>query len=398
MAKTTHSNGSDQSPSQSPPNPTPKQQNKPDHIQGKARETEDVQDHSQPNPNLVSTRSTQRLAPTTPTGTCLPPNSNTTMAMEWRDMWCTESQTGETTATMTTTTTASTTDNNNNSNNNKKQRKNNKNTVTGTNNNTNKHNNSYDDDHDYDDDYVDGFYYDDSDNEVFLYEDESYEDNEDYDDFNDIIHNDYADEGDCDFGMKVPCQPDVQKHIDDLFNAMMHTASHNFVQATTTKDRGISDAIPLQEECSLCDILEDVQLVTIQDPPTIHKWTLVLEQIETCLLQTYMLGPTISGFIIDYLCTWRTGVDTTDKWTDDLLGPANAQQSLGGHHSCTCGLSFDEWIGIQQCYYSWLAIHNTGKHWTTQIIIKLINISWDLWAYYRIRPDSSAHRFLLHGH
>jgi hypothetical protein len=40
-----------------------------------------------------------------------------------------------------------------------------------------------------------------------------------------------------------------------------------------------------------------------------------------------------------------------------------------------------EWASKQQDYYDWLDKKNTGKRWTTTLIKKLWEISWDMWEH-----------------
>jgi hypothetical protein len=45
------------------------------------------------------------------------------------------------------------------------------------------------------------------------------------------------------------------------------------------------------------------------------------------------------------------------------------------------GSVLQEWAGKQQEYYTWLQKKNTGRRWTTYLIKKMWEISWDMWEH-----------------
>jgi hypothetical protein len=38
-----------------------------------------------------------------------------------------------------------------------------------------------------------------------------------------------------------------------------------------------------------------------------------------------------------------------------------------------------KWAGLQETHYVWLGWHNTGERWAASLVVKLLDIAWDLW-------------------
>jgi hypothetical protein len=43
------------------------------------------------------------------------------------------------------------------------------------------------------------------------------------------------------------------------------------------------------------------------------------------------------------------------------------------------GQMVPKWAAAQQSYLDWLERQETGKRWLIELIMKLLNISWDMW-------------------
>jgi hypothetical protein len=55
------------------------------------------------------------------------------------------------------------------------------------------------------------------------------------------------------------------------------------------------------------------------------------------------------------------------------------KQSQIGWRAFLEGGVLKDWAAKQQDYYTWLKKKNTGRRWTTTLIKKLWQISWDMW-------------------
>jgi hypothetical protein len=92
--------------------------------------------------------------------------------------------------------------------------------------------------------------------------------------------------------------------------------------------------------------------------------------------------PALRDAILNRLKAWKTDDPTAApsySWpgVDELV---TAQSRVGWRVFLEGGL-LKEWAAKQQEYYDWLARRNTGKRWTTTLIKKLWEISWDMWEH-----------------
>jgi hypothetical protein len=66
---------------------------------------------------------------------------------------------------------------------------------------------------------------------------------------------------------------------------------------------------------------------------------------------------------------------------DDNITSATLNQDDIGWYPFLLGHLSHYWQAIQHDYYVSLGLRNTGAKWTAQSIIKLFNISWDMWEH-----------------
>ena len=38
-----------------------------------------------------------------------------------------------------------------------------------------------------------------------------------------------------------------------------------------------------------------------------------------------------------------------------------------------------QWAGAQEAHFIWAGRRNTGKRWATSLVVKLLEVAWDLW-------------------
>ena len=56
-------------------------------------------------------------------------------------------------------------------------------------------------------------------------------------------------------------------------------------------------------------------------------------------------------------------------------------QNRIGWYPLLLGHVSNHWQGVQQKYYDWLNLQNTGRQWVKQLILQLFRISWDMWEH-----------------
>ena len=54
-----------------------------------------------------------------------------------------------------------------------------------------------------------------------------------------------------------------------------------------------------------------------------------------------------------------------------------------------------KWAAAQQSYFKWLGRRNTGKHWLVTPMVKLLNISWDMWDHQNRILHGKLHRWII---
>jgi hypothetical protein len=85
-------------------------------------------------------------------------------------------------------------------------------------------------------------------------------------------------------------------------------------------------------------------------------------------------------WIIQRLTEWRSSKPFSPIHTD-LPGLQEAIEA----QDCIGWLAFFEgciavgWTGIQEAHFLWLGLRNTGKRWATSLVVKLWEVTWDMW-------------------
>jgi hypothetical protein len=135
-------------------------------------------------------------------------------------------------------------------------------------------------------------------------------------------------------------------------------------------------------ECPRCSAFEDtLHVLQCPAPRARAQWEASVDKLEAWLIKSATM-PALRNAILNRLQAWKTG-DTTPapsySWpgVDDLV---SAQAQVGWRVFLEGGL-LKAWAAKQQEYYDWLSRRNTGKRWTTTLIKKLWEISWDMWEH-----------------
>jgi hypothetical protein len=135
-------------------------------------------------------------------------------------------------------------------------------------------------------------------------------------------------------------------------------------------------------ECPRCSEFEDTtHVVRCQAPSALKKWNSSLAKLDEWLSKSSTM-PALRSAIINRLKAWHQSSATAApsySWpgVNDLI----YTQTLVGWQAFLEGGVLKEWAAKQQEYYDWLARKNTGKRWTTTLIKKLWEISWNMWEH-----------------
>jgi hypothetical protein len=147
-------------------------------------------------------------------------------------------------------------------------------------------------------------------------------------------------------------------------------------------------------ECPRCSVFEDTAHVLLcKAPRALAQWDASMSKLTTWLT-TAITMPDIKHAIIHQITAWKKLRDPPPPsyaWpgVDDLV---RAQGQVGWRAFLEGGV-LQEWAGKQQEYYTWLKKKNTGRRWTTNLIQKMWEISWDMWEHRNdelINPTSPA--------
>ena len=112
--------------------------------------------------------------------------------------------------------------------------------------------------------------------------------------------------------------------------------------------------------------------------------------------------PAVMPAIVRGLGAWRRGFSLTGHERE--FGPmamplrlALEAQSRLGWGSLLLGLPSTEWAHVQDVYFKSIHSRRSGRRWVTELIQKLWDVAWDLWAYRTYQLDdrgARAQRFL----
>ena len=90
--------------------------------------------------------------------------------------------------------------------------------------------------------------------------------------------------------------------------------------------------------------------------------------------------PELHRAIISRLRAWRSDeAFQVPPYTWPGVNDLICDQDQVGWGTFMEGGIVQNWAAKQQEYYTWLQKRNTGKRWTTLLIKKLWEISWDMW-------------------
>jgi hypothetical protein len=88
----------------------------------------------------------------------------------------------------------------------------------------------------------------------------------------------------------------------------------------------------------------------------------------------------VTFWIIQRLTEWRSS-EPFSRPRSDMPGllQAIAAQDRIGWLAFFEGCIAVEWAGVQEAHFLWLGRRNAGKRWATSLVVKLLEVAWDLW-------------------
>jgi len=141
-------------------------------------------------------------------------------------------------------------------------------------------------------------------------------------------------------------------------------------------------------KCPRCDAPQEdkAHIITCQQDEANLKWTESLKSLER-LMQLEQSNPQLTALLINGLQTWRNGEDPPQ---DSTL--AQQQASIGWSHVLDGWLTV-EWRVQQDAYWAQWKRRKPSRRWITELIKKLWNIAWDMWAHRnRVLHNSESYR------
>jgi len=131
-------------------------------------------------------------------------------------------------------------------------------------------------------------------------------------------------------------------------------------------------------KCPHCALEEDATHVwTCQSQAVQDKWTQALDDLNQWLHDTDT-APDLIVLILDGLRAWSGNqTNPTSPRYPDLAG----RQAGLGWQSLFEGRPAVGWQTAQQDYFAAIGSSNRGLRWLTQLLLKLVNIAWDLWEF-----------------
>jgi len=141
-------------------------------------------------------------------------------------------------------------------------------------------------------------------------------------------------------------------------------------------------------ECPRCRAtLEDKpHIILCSQQDATDLWMLALSSLKKWLQEEEM-DPLLITNLLTGLQEWRSG--ETISGTSSMT----RQQSLIGWDAVMDGWLVLEWHAHQEAYWNLWKCQKSSKHWTSELIKKLWNISWDMWDHQnRILHNTSQPR------
>jgi hypothetical protein len=133
-------------------------------------------------------------------------------------------------------------------------------------------------------------------------------------------------------------------------------------------------------DCPRCGEHENARHVWLcQDPAVYFVWYLLIASFSVYLKSLHTEKYNIY-WIIHRLTEWRCSEPLSTAHTDTpgLLQAIYAQDRMGWLAFFE-GCIAIEWAGVQEVHYLWLGRRNTGKQWATSLVVKLWEVTWDMW-------------------
>ena len=133
-------------------------------------------------------------------------------------------------------------------------------------------------------------------------------------------------------------------------------------------------------DCPRCGEHENARHVwTCQEPAVYFVWALLMTAFSKWL-ESVHTAKEVTFWIIQRLTEWRSSAPFSRPHSDmpGLLLAIAAQDRIGWLAFFE-GCIAVEWAGVQEAYFLWLGRRNTGKRWATSLVVKLLEVAWDLW-------------------
>jgi hypothetical protein len=133
-------------------------------------------------------------------------------------------------------------------------------------------------------------------------------------------------------------------------------------------------------DCPRCGFVENARHVWLcQEPAVFFVWALLMSSFSLWMESVHTAND-IAYWIIQRLTEWRSPLPFSPIHTDlpGLSQAIEAQDQIGWLPFFE-GCITIEWAGVQEAHYLWLGRRNTGKRWASSLVIKLLDIAWDLW-------------------
>jgi hypothetical protein len=133
-------------------------------------------------------------------------------------------------------------------------------------------------------------------------------------------------------------------------------------------------------ECPRCNEFKDTDHILLcKAPRATTQWEASLTKIDIWLRKAITMLE-IRKAIISRLRAWRSDkAFQVPRFTWPGVNDLIHDQDRVGWRTFMEGGIVQNWAAKQQEYYTWLQKWNTGKRWTTTLIKKLWQISWDMW-------------------
>ena len=126
---------------------------------------------------------------------------------------------------------------------------------------------------------------------------------------------------------------------------------------------------------------ETVQhVLQCNQPEATDKWNRVLWDLGTWMTNKVKTKPSMAAVITKELENWRSQ-RVTQETADATLREAIDDQKTIGWWQMIMGLHSNRWQIIQQAHYDSIGSKRSAKRWTSLVIHKLWNVTWDMWQH-----------------